>query len=98
MIVTAEELLDAALTLSVGDRVELVAALIASLLPADRPPFDESWREVVLRRSAELEAGQVQSIPWAEVERQGRERAVANVRFHPEFPKASSIGRTRITS
>ena len=71
----AENLLTAALALPEGDRIELVEALTASLQPVDRPPFDESWREVIQRRSAELRSGQVTPVPWAEVKRQAREKA-----------------------
>src|SRR5207248_10646243 len=67
---TAEQLLDAALALPDEDRLQLVEALIASLQPGDRPPFDESWREVIRRRAAELRSGQVAPVPWAEVKRQ----------------------------
>ena len=42
MNATTEQLMDAALALPDGDRLELVETLIASLQPADRPPFDES--------------------------------------------------------
>ena len=72
---TTEQLFDAALALPDGDRVELAEALLASLRPDDRPPFDESWREVIQRRSLELRSGQVTGIPWAEVKRQAREKA-----------------------
>lgn len=71
---TMESLLNSALALPDPDRVELVEALIASLQPADRPPFDESWREVIQRRSAELRSGQVAPVPWTEVKRQAREQ------------------------
>jgi putative addiction module component (TIGR02574 family) len=72
---TAEQLLNAALALPDGDRLELVEALIVSFQPADRPPFDESWREVIRRRAAELRAGHVTPVPWEEVKRQAREQA-----------------------
>jgi putative addiction module component (TIGR02574 family) len=75
MNTTTENLLNTALTLADEDRVELVEALIASLQPEDRPPFDESWREVIQRRSAELRSGQVTPVPWDEVKRQAREKA-----------------------
>ena len=68
-----EQLFDAALALPDEDRLELVEALLASLQSEDRPPFDESWREVIRRRSAELQSGQVVPIPWDEVKRRGRE-------------------------
>jgi putative addiction module component (TIGR02574 family) len=75
MSTTAEQLLNAALALPEDDRFQLAEALIVSLQPDDKPPFDESWREVVKRRSAELRSGQVSPIPWAEVKRLGREKA-----------------------
>ncbi|HKI33243.1 MAG TPA: addiction module protein [Gemmataceae bacterium] len=75
MTATTEQLLSAALALPDRDRLDLVEGLIASLQPADRPPIDDSWREVVRRRSAELNSGQVTPVPWAEVKRQAREKA-----------------------
>ena len=70
-----EHVLSGALALPNGDRVELVEAILASLQPEDRPPFDESWRDVIQRRSAELRSGKVTPVPWPEVKRQAREQA-----------------------
>jgi putative addiction module component (TIGR02574 family) len=70
-----QQLFDAALSLPDDDRVELVEALIASFRPDDRPPFDDSWRAVFERRSAELQAGRATPVPWAEVKRSAREKA-----------------------
>jgi len=70
---TAEKVLTAALDLSEDDRLELVEALIVSFQPSDAPPFDESWRDVIRRRSAELKSGQVPTVSWNEVKRQARE-------------------------
>jgi putative addiction module component (TIGR02574 family) len=72
MDATVEELLNAAVTLPDGERVELVEGILASLQPEDRPPFDESWRQVILRRSEELRSGKVTPVPWSEVKRQAR--------------------------
>jgi putative addiction module component (TIGR02574 family) len=72
---TTEQLLSAALALPEGERVDLVEALIASLQSEDQPPFGESWREVIQRRSAELRSGKVTPVPWAEVKRRAREKA-----------------------
>ena len=69
----AENLLNVALGLSDEDRLQIVEALLASLRPEDRPPFDDSWRDVIRRRSAELKSGAVTPIPWSEVKRQGQE-------------------------
>ena len=70
-----EEVLSAALALPEAERLELAEALLVSLQPTDRPPFDESWREVIRRRSAELRSGAVKAVPWEEVKRQAREKA-----------------------
>jgi putative addiction module component (TIGR02574 family) len=75
MIPTAEQVLTAALGLADDDRLELVEALIDSFQSPDQPPFDESWREVIRRRSAELGSGHVTPVPWAEVKRRAREAA-----------------------
>ncbi len=71
----AEQLLQAVLGLPEEDRLQFVEALIVSLQPTDRPPFDDSWREVIRRRSAELQSGQVTPVPWEDVKRQAREKA-----------------------
>jgi putative addiction module component (TIGR02574 family) len=74
MSLTAEQLLDAVLALPDEDRLEVTEALIASLQPSDRPPLDDSWKEIVHRRSAELRTGQVAGVPWEEVKRRAREK------------------------
>ena len=70
---STEQLLDSLLALPAGERLEIAEALISSLQPEDRPPFDDSWREIIRRRSAELCSGHVTPIPWAEVKRQAQE-------------------------
>jgi putative addiction module component (TIGR02574 family) len=72
---TAERVLSAALALTDGDRADLIDALIASLEPEDHAPFDESLRPIIERRSAELQAGQVEAIPWERVRRRARDAA-----------------------
>lgn len=62
---STELILQAALALSSEERFQLIEALIAAEQVA--PPFDESWREVIQRRSAEIDAGAVNEIPWDEV-------------------------------
>ncbi len=74
MNLTTEQLLDAVLALPAEERFEVAEALLASLQPADQSPLDESWREVIRRRSAELRSGQVRGIPWDEVKRRAREK------------------------
>lgn len=62
-------MLSAALQLPDEDRLGLVEVPIASFEPSDQPPFDDSWREVIQRRSAEFTSGRVTSVPWSEVKR-----------------------------
>ncbi len=71
---TTDQVIDAALALPAGERLVIAEALVASLRPEDRPPFDDSWRDVIRRRSAELASGQVKAAPWSEVKRQAREK------------------------
>jgi putative addiction module component (TIGR02574 family) len=78
MSTTTDQIMDAALGLPETDRVELAEALLASLQPTDRPPFPESWREVIARRAKELRSGRVQAIPWSEVKRRARKRTTEN--------------------
>jgi len=64
---TVEQVLSTALKMPEDDRLELIEALLVSLQPTDRPPFDESCREEIRARSAELASGVVASVPRAEV-------------------------------
>ncbi len=75
MTTHSEHLLTTVLELPDEDRLEFTEALIASLRPADQPPFDPSWREEIRRRSAELRSGRVTPIPWAQVKQEAREKA-----------------------
>lgn len=69
---SVEQVLSAALTLPDADRIEIIEALIESVERPDQP-LDESWREVIRRRAAELRSGSVKTIPWSEVRREARE-------------------------
>lgn len=69
----AERVLTAALELPDDDRLEIVEALIGSFQASGQPPFDETWRVVIGRRSAELADGSATATPWAEVKRRVRE-------------------------
>jgi putative addiction module component (TIGR02574 family) len=71
---SAEQVLHDALKLPDGDRLQIAEALFSSLQPNQQPPFDESWREVIRRRSDELESGMVTPVPWQEVKRRIQER------------------------
>jgi hypothetical protein len=39
-----------------------------------QPPFDESWRPVIRRRSAEVDTGAVAEVPWSEVRQRLRQK------------------------
>lgn len=60
-----EQVLQAALALPGEERFQLIEALLAA--DQAQPPFDESWRAVIQRRSAEIDSGAVQEAPWSEV-------------------------------
>ena len=64
---TIDALYAEALSLSVDQRAELVDRLLGSL-PAEIPSaLHPAWRDVVQRRSTELDSGTVTPIPWNEV-------------------------------
>ena len=62
----AETLAEQLLTWPSTDRARLAALPLASLEPSE-PDTVAAWDDHIARRGAELDAGQVQSIPAAEV-------------------------------
>jgi putative addiction module component (TIGR02574 family) len=70
----AEEILKDALTLPSDARAALAAALIQSLDGEDEDA-EAAWATEVQRRVAELDAGEVSTVPWAEVRRMIFERS-----------------------
>jgi putative addiction module component (TIGR02574 family) len=67
MAPNAEQIFQAALSLPDEDRHQLIEALIAAEDMGGAPSFDEAWRAIVQRRSAELDAEKVQAAPWQDV-------------------------------
>ncbi len=61
-----DHLLDEALGLPTEERSALVVALIDSLEGADDPSLTEVWRSEIMRRRADLRAGIVSTVSWAE--------------------------------
>lgn len=59
-------LLDEALGLPTDERSALVVALLDSLEGADDATVSEAWRAEVMQRRAQLRAGQVRAVPWAD--------------------------------
>lgn len=70
---TSSEILNAAMSLSREERLDLIEALVESVEPMVELPFHESWVEVARRRAEEVDSGKVQGIPWSEVLRRARE-------------------------
>ena len=77
-LATYDEVLRTAQSLTETDRVRLVEELLGSLCPADAAPLDDVWLAEIERRSAEIDSGAVQTIPWVEVRQRARERAKLN--------------------
>ena len=70
----SEEVLKAALQLSEDERIVLAGQLLESVAPATGDAeWAEAWGAEVTRRRQELESGEVQAVPWSEVDRQLRE-------------------------
>ena len=65
----ASQLLTAVLALSERERAEVAAQLIDSLDPGVDDNATACWDREIQRRAAELDAGQVNTIPWAEARR-----------------------------
>jgi len=63
----AEKLLASALELPESDRAAIAAELIASLDPETDAGAAEAWDREIARRLAELDSGQVKTVPWEEV-------------------------------
>ncbi len=62
-----DSVLSAASQLPVGDRLRLIDAL-ASSVPDDSPPsLSADWLAEIERRSADIDAGKVTTIPWEQV-------------------------------
>ena len=61
-----DQLLNEALELRVDERSALVVALIESLDGIEDASITDAWRDEIRRRRAELGAGRVRPVPWAE--------------------------------
>jgi putative addiction module component (TIGR02574 family) len=70
----AHELLQKALALSDEERAELAGNLIASLDATVEQDVDAAWQQEVVRRSRDVQSGEVDTVPWEEVQLKGRTR------------------------
>lgn len=74
---TFETLLVDASRLPVADRIQLFDA-IWNTLPEDAlPPLGDEWTAEIQRRSAEYDAGGVQTVPWDQVKAEALSRLAA---------------------
>ena len=64
---TAHKLFEEAMRLGPQDRAELAGLLIESLDPESDEGVEQAWLAEVDRRTAELDSGGVQTIPWEEL-------------------------------
>jgi putative addiction module component (TIGR02574 family) len=62
-----ETLLADASRLPVADRIQLIEALWDSVPEDSLPPLTDAWIAEIQRRSAEYDAGLVQTVPWEQV-------------------------------
>lgn len=62
-----EKILSEALELEESDRATLAGLLIESLDDEPDEDWEEAWAAEIHRRSAQLDAGEVDTIPWEEV-------------------------------
>jgi putative addiction module component (TIGR02574 family) len=70
----AHELLQKALALPDKERAELAGNLIASLDATMEQDVDAAWQQEVVRRSRDVQSGEVDTVPWEEVQLKGRTR------------------------
>ena len=61
-----QRLLEQALELPPGERADLAASLLESLDDGQDDGVEESWAEEIKKRVAEVESGQVKTVPWSE--------------------------------
>jgi putative addiction module component (TIGR02574 family) len=70
-----QTLLAGASGLPIADRIQLIEALWDTLPDNSLPPLTDEWLAEIERRSAEYEAGSVQTVPWEQIRREALRRA-----------------------
>ena len=71
---TVDELMREALMLSARDRASMAHELLSSLESLSEAEVEQLWVEEALRRSAEIDAGLVETIPADQVVAEARAR------------------------
>ena len=69
-----DQVFQAALALPEAERVQLVDSLIASFPTEVDSPLDERWTQEIARRSAEIDAGTADLVPWEQVRKEIADR------------------------
>lgn len=64
---SARELFDEAMRLDPKERAALMRLLVDSLDAEAEEGTEEAWRAEIERRIAELDSGQVETVPWDEL-------------------------------
>jgi putative addiction module component (TIGR02574 family) len=72
---TLNDILDAARTLSVSERMQLIDTLWEEIPPSEWPKPSDEWIAEAQRRSQEYDAGQMAASPWSEVRERARRKA-----------------------
>lgn len=72
---TFHEILDAARTLSAGDRLKLLNALWEDVPTAEWPVPSPEWIAEARRRSEQFDQGKTTAAPWSEVRTRARREA-----------------------
>jgi len=67
MAKSARELFEEAMRLDPQERATLMRLLIDTFDGESEEGADEAWRAEVERRSAELDSGAVEAVPWEEL-------------------------------
>lgn len=78
MNLTAEQILNSAMSLSESQRPEIAEALLADSGPPVTEPIDAAWLAELQHRSQEIDAGTVALTSWADVKLRVRARLEMN--------------------
>jgi putative addiction module component (TIGR02574 family) len=69
-----DTLLADATQLPAADRIDLIDAIWETLPRDALPPLSDEWLAEIQRRSAECDAGDVETIPWEQVKAEALQR------------------------
>jgi putative addiction module component (TIGR02574 family) len=74
---TYETLLVDATRLPVADRIQLFDAIWDTLPEDALPPLSDEWAAEIQKRSAEYDAGGIETVPWDQVKADALQRLAA---------------------